>query len=223
MNQLVFIENNQVVTDSLTVSEVFGKRHDNVIYDIENQIMKLGEADEVEFSLLNFKESTYKNDRGREYKKINLTEDAFTLVAMSYVTPEAMKFKVKFIQAFKKMREKLSGPYLMSEREQLIASMKLSIETSEEITVVKTEMKEVRGMVENQITLDHGEQRRIQKGINRKVYELEIDQEARKKLFSELHREIKDRFAVASYKDIKRKDLLSAIGCIEGWVPKRVS
>ncbi|MBO0959525.1 Rha family transcriptional regulator [Neobacillus sp. MM2021_6] len=223
MEQLVFVEKDQVVTDSLTVSEVFGKRHDNVISDIENQIMKLGEANEIEFSLLNFKESTYTNERGRQYRKINLTEDAFTLVAMAYVTPEAMKFKVQFIQAFKKMREQLSGPRVLSEKEQLMASMKLSLETAEEITVVKEEIKEVRGMVEQQITLDHGEQRRVQRAIGHRVYELENNQDIRSQRFRELHREIRDRFAVASYRDIKRKDLLSVIGYIEAWVPRRVS
>lgn len=39
--ELVFIENNRVVTDSLTVAEVFDKRHDSVIRDIENQIEKI--------------------------------------------------------------------------------------------------------------------------------------------------------------------------------------
>lgn len=107
MNDLVFVENEQVVTDSLTVADVFEKRHDNVISDIENQISKLEEAGETEFSLLNFKDSSYTNERGRQYRKINMTEDAFTLVAMSYVTPEAMKFKVKFIYEFKRMREEL--------------------------------------------------------------------------------------------------------------------
>jgi Rha family phage regulatory protein len=118
MNELVFIENNQAVTDSLMVAEVFGKRHDNVISDIENQISKLIEAGEEEFSLLNFKESSYSNDRGRHYRKINMTEDAFTLVAMAYVTPEAMKFKVRFINEFKRMRtelQKLAAPSYMIE------------------------------------------------------------------------------------------------------------
>lgn len=111
---------------------------------------------------------------------------------------------------------------VLSEREQLVAAMKLSIESAEEIASVKQEVKEVRGMVENQITLDHGEQRRIQKAIGHKIYELENDQGVRTILFREIHREIKDRFAVSSYKDIKRKDLVSAIRYIEAWVPRVV-
>jgi len=118
-----------------------------------------------------------------------------------------------------------TGQYIkpLSEKEQLMAAMKLSLESAEELTLVKTEVKEVRSMVENQITLDHGEQRRVQKAIGHRVYELENDQNMRSQRFRELHREIRDRFAVASYRDIKRKDLLTVIGYIEAWVPRRVS
>jgi Rha family phage regulatory protein len=195
------------------------KRHDNVLSDIRKQIEYAGK----EFAALNFKEGEYLDKNSQPRPKIQLTEEAFTLVVFSYNTKEAVQSKIKFIQEFKKMKEHLSGPRVLSEKEQLMASMKLSLETAEEITAVKEEVKEVRGMVENQITLDHGEQRRIQKAINSKVYETDSDKEIRKKLFSELHREIKDRFAVTSYKDIKRKDMQVAIRYIEGWVPRRVS
>ncbi|WP_340639580.1 Rha family transcriptional regulator [Bacillus atrophaeus] len=105
MNQIVFIEGNQAVTDSLTVAEVFGKRHDSVMRDIEVQITKLNQAGEEEFSLHNFEESAYENERGRKYRKFNLTEDAFTLVVMAYVTPTAMKMKIRFINEFKRMKD----------------------------------------------------------------------------------------------------------------------
>jgi len=109
MNKIVFIENGKVFTDSLILAEKFGKEHKNVLADIENQIDKLGEANEKEFSRLNFQLSYYINDRGRKYPKYDLTEDAFAIVAMSYITPEAMKMKVRFIEEFKLMRQQLSG------------------------------------------------------------------------------------------------------------------
>ncbi|MED1607787.1 ORF6C domain-containing protein [Cytobacillus kochii] len=111
----------------------------------------------------------------------------------------------------------------LNNKESLIAAMKLSIETSEELDQVKGEVKEIRHMVEEQITLTSGEQRRLQKGIAMKVYEIENDPEYRPSLFREIHREIKDRFGVASYKDIKRKELQAALNYIEHWVPRKVS
>lgn len=107
MNQLVFIENNRVVTDSLTVAEVFGKEHKHVVRDIEVQISKLHEAKEHEFVKSNFGLEIFKAKNNKEAKKYLLTEEAFTLVAMSYTTPEAMKMKVRFIEEFKRMRSEL--------------------------------------------------------------------------------------------------------------------
>jgi prophage antirepressor-like protein len=136
---------------------------------------------------------------------------------------EAKKFK-KWVTSDVLPSIRKTGQYKkpLTEKEQLIATMKLSLETSEEIAVVKDEVKEVRLMVENQITLDHGEQRRIQKAVGHKVYELEKNPEIRTKFFRELHRELKDRFGVSSYKDIKRKDMQAAIRYIDAWVPRRV-
>jgi Rha family phage regulatory protein len=110
MNQLVFVENNHIVTDSLTVAEVFGKEHRNVLADIDGQIEKLNAAGEEEFSLLNFQQSTYTNERGRQYRKYLLTEEGFTLVTMAYTTVEAMKFKVRFINEFNRMKQQLATP-----------------------------------------------------------------------------------------------------------------
>ncbi|MGK4034877.1 Rha family transcriptional regulator, partial [Pediococcus acidilactici] len=36
MNELVIMKDQQAVTTSLQVAEVFGKRHDNILRDIEN-------------------------------------------------------------------------------------------------------------------------------------------------------------------------------------------
>jgi Rha family phage regulatory protein len=232
MNQLVFIENNKVVTDSLTVAEVFLKNHKDVLRDIENQINKLSQASEDEFSQRNFAQSNYQNERGRTYPKFNLTEDAFTIIAMSYVTPEAMKMKVKFIQEFKKMREHIeqSKVRVLDDRTAFIQSLKMTAETAERqdemqkvINTHNQQIHEISTKVDEQITLDHGEQRRLQKGVAHRVYEYTEDKKEANKLFRELYREIKDRFGVASYKDVKRKELQSALRYIESWIPKKVS
>lgn len=183
-----------------------------------------------EFRVGNFAESSYLNSQNKRMPMYIMNKKGFTILAMSYTGKEAMKFKEAYIDQFEKMENELKTPKILSDREKLMASMRLSLETASEIAIMKEDVqevkvgvKEVRSMVENQITLDHGEQRRIQKGIAQKVYELDADQNIRTRLFRELHREIKDRFGVASYKDIKRKDMLVAVRYIEAWVPRRVS
>lgn len=118
----------------------------------------------------------------------------------------------------------------LSKDQALVNVLRTTADLMEDTLAIKNEQHEIRKLVtqidnkvEQQITLDHGEQRRLQKCVATKVYELCNDEAYRPKLFRELYREIKDRFGVASYKDVKRKELLSAINYIENWIPRKVS
>jgi Rha family phage regulatory protein len=217
MPQLVFVANNKAITTSLIVADVFSKDHKRVMQDIRE--MECSD----EFRQHNFVLSSYVSNQNKELPMYQMNKKGFTLLAMGYTGKEAMKFKEAYIEQFEKMEEELKKPKPLSEREQLMASMRLSLETAEEITQVKGEVKEIRGMVENQITLDHGEQLRIKKGVGSRVYEIESDPAVRSVLFRELYRDIKDRFGVASYRDIKRKDILLAINYINAWIPRKVT
>lgn len=218
VNQLVIMHDQQAVTTSLQVAEDFGKRHDHVLRDI----------DEIKGATQNwgdlFHETTYVHQQNKQkYRMYLMNRDGFTLLAMGFTGKEAIQFKLKYIEAFNKMEQIVHQPKVLSEKEQLRASMRLSLETSEEVEVLKIEVHELKEKVENQITIDHGEQRRLQKAVAIKVYELESIAEFRPKLFCEIYREIKDRFGVASYKDVKRKDLQLAIRYVEAWIPRHVA
>lgn len=101
MGNLVFINDHRVVTDSITVAEKFGKAHDKVLRDIRNLDCS------KEFSLANFGESTYTNDRGRVYQKYFITQDGFAFLVMGYTGKDASRFKEAYINAFNQMRDKL--------------------------------------------------------------------------------------------------------------------
>lgn len=149
MSKLVFLHRDRPVTDSLTMAQEFGKTHDNVMRDIRHQIEKLVEAGETEFSLINFEESQYTNERGRSYKKYIVTEEAFALVTMSYVTVEAMRFKVKFITEFNDMKFQLMNsrfklPQTFSEALRALA------ESEEEKQAIAAENKMLASKTEEQ-------------------------------------------------------------------------
>ena len=61
-NQLVYLENKEIVCNSLQVAEKFEKRHNNVLRDIAN-LLKNEQVKKREI----FKESEYKDSRGRTY------------------------------------------------------------------------------------------------------------------------------------------------------------
>lgn len=218
MNQLVVMKNQKAVTTSLQVAQDFEKQHKHVLEAIDEIVGVAENPADL------FYESTYTHPQNKqEYRMFFMNRDGFSLLAMGFTGKKAMAFKFRYIDAFNQMEKSLNAPKPLTEKEQLKASMRLSLETSEELEEVKNEVAEVKSMVENQITLDHGEQRGLQKAIARRVYEIENDPEYRPKLFGEIHREIKDRFGVTSYKDVKRKDLLSAIRYVNAWIPRRAA
>ncbi|ELT2492698.1 Rha family transcriptional regulator [Campylobacter coli] len=120
MNNVVFINNQEVVFEnkdeqvfctSLDVAKVFGKRHDNVLRDIENILNDLREIG-TSNDLLNFgevvrisKTTNPKNGKlvSRKMPIYNLTRDGFSLLAMGFTGKKALQFKIAFINAFNEM------------------------------------------------------------------------------------------------------------------------
>ncbi len=113
VSEFVFMEGNKVVTDSLTISKMFGKRHDNVKRDILDILLKLDDlkhSDEVrelgiDLSSLKFEECGYRADNKQFYQKYLLNFDEFMLVTMGYTTQRAMIVKIKYINEFNRMKE----------------------------------------------------------------------------------------------------------------------
>ncbi|MCU0447623.1 MAG: Rha family transcriptional regulator [Arcicella sp.] len=64
MENLVIIQNEKALTTSLKVAEVFEKRHNNVVRDIDALLSGLLEFTEDERGLLKIEESSYTILRG---------------------------------------------------------------------------------------------------------------------------------------------------------------
>ncbi len=119
MNQLVFKNNNQAVTSSISISNNFGKRHDNVLRDIEN----------LRKDVLNFEEMFYKSTEpdsyGRDRKVYLMNRDGFTLLAMGFTGSKAMEFKMQYIKEFNKMEQFLNSPEMIVQRAMEIQQSKI--------------------------------------------------------------------------------------------------
>lgn len=226
VSEFVFTERNQVVTDSLTMAQMFGKEHKNVMRDIEVQLEKLLEANEIEWGQLNFEHTQYQHYQNKQwYPKFNLTEDAFTIVAMSYITTEAMKMKIKFLQEFKRMKtfiqnQKQKVPENTFDQIQLLALG---------TTKINERVEQLEQTVNQRMTVDYSQQQAIRSALNRRVYKLwddgtinQVVHDSRKKLFSAAWRDVKSAFAVNSYCNILQKDFNEAISYINAWRPRLV-
>lgn len=84
---------------------------------------------------------------------------------------------------------------------------------------------ELEDKVDNQMTIDHGQQRRLQQLVGERVYERAAMAFPPKEVkanvgpfFKAIYKDLKNRFGVASYRDIKPMDYTSAIDYVEAWI-----
>jgi Rha family phage regulatory protein len=103
MNDIVTVVNDTPMTTSLLIAEKFNKPHADLLKVIRKTISELP----LSFSQGNFSESTFINDRGRAYPCFDMTRDAFSIIVMGLHGKEALKWKVKFINAFNSMEAAL--------------------------------------------------------------------------------------------------------------------
>lgn len=213
MNELVFIENGQAVTDSLKVAEVFKKDHKNVLKDIR----ELGCSEE--FGRLNFEQSTYVNAQNKEMPMYYMSKKGFTLLAMGYTGKEAMKFKEAYIEQFEEMEEKLKQPRALTEHEQRIELLKLSLEHEQKFSEVDQRIEKL----EENIRIDAFQQTVLQKQIGVRVYKVfenfNPDNLDLKKLFPKIHRNLRDAFGVPTYKDVRKVDFEEVLSWVKSWRP----
>ena len=102
-NVIVYKRDGQPAVSSRDVAEQFGKEHRNVIQSIKNLI--------AENSALTFMfiEDTYTAGTGKKYPMYYMNRDGFALLAMGFTGKGALAWKLKYIQAFNMMEEKLKA------------------------------------------------------------------------------------------------------------------
>lgn len=221
VSEFVFTEKNQVVTDSLTMAQMFGKEHKNVIRDIEVQLEKLTEANETEWGQLNFEPTQYQHYQNKQwYPKFNLTEDAFAIVAMSYITPEAMKMKIKFLQEFKRMKEHIQKVQQQpkSVEDAIIYSMTELKQIKSRQDHTEEEMSKMKLLVDNELWLTEQHKGAVQRKVKQRVFELKKEGYVNAS-YQGIYGALKRHFGVAKYDKIPRKYYQNAMRFIAGWYP----
>lgn len=106
ISALVVVENNTPITTSRIVAEQFGKNHAHVMRDIRDLITQV--EDESKIGSM-FQETTYADKHNREKPMYTMTRDGFALLAMGFTGKKALEFKLKFINAFNRMEDKLKS------------------------------------------------------------------------------------------------------------------
>ena len=207
--------NGVLVTTSNRVAEELGVNHKDLLEKIDGYAGKFNSA---ELSAQFYIPSNYRSLNGRTVRNYLVTEKGIAQLIGGYnaSVPIAFVLNVAYINEFERMKnvikDNIQKPLTIED---------MIILQAKEMKNVKHRIDVVENKVDNEITLDSGEQRKLQRAISVRVYQrLDVINAERKLMFPAIHRDVKDRFGVASYRDIKRKDLKEALLYVQNWIEK---
>lgn len=216
---LVEIKNNQPVTTSLQVAEVFEKEHKVVLKAID----ELKEGVAQNYANL-FYEDTYIHPQNKqEYRQMIMNRDGFTLLAMGFTGSKALKFKLDYINAFNKMEN-----HIRESRTNLPTSpmeaLKLMFQATEE---TQGEVEKVKGRVtdlEENVVLSAGDYGYISRRINQRVAEVargfgKITNRQRGELHKDINSGVKRITGVSTRTQLRQKHFQVVIDYIVDWEP----
>lgn len=229
--------NGVLVTTSNRVAEELGVQHKHLLEKIDGYVNKFNSAElSAQFNIMqNFTDKidkfssaelsaqfyipyNYKDRSGKSNRNYLITQKGIAQLIGGYnaSVPKAFLLNVSYINEFERMKniikDNIQKPLTIED---------MIILQAKEMKNVKHRIDVVENKVDNEITLDSGEQRKLQRAISVRVYQrLDVINAERKLMFPAIHRDVKDRFGVASYRDIKRKDLKEALLYVQNWIEK---
>lgn len=225
MNELITINNTQVevkeyeglrVVTAWDIAKVHGREVNDVTKNFNNNRSKfiLGE----DYFLINRTEISERKISIQEFipnnvKEIPLfTESGYLMLVKTFTDDLSWDIQRQLVKTYFRFKETQKT---MTLPQQLLAQAQCLVEMDNRITVVENK-------VDNEIRVNSGEQLRITKAVKRRVcqrIDLAVDLIGKDKfMYQAIYRDLKDRFGVASYKDIKRKDLTDCLNYISTWI-----
>lgn len=146
----VFLSEGKATTTSRDVAEFFGKRHDNLLRDIDR--LECSEA----FNRLNFEPVDYIDAKGEARRMYRLTRDGFTFLAMGFTGHRAAQFKEAFITAFNAMEAQLSGGVALPALAQAVGAL---VQRQAEMETKVNAILDLVDVTKRYVTLLEGNQR----------------------------------------------------------------
>lgn len=144
---------------------------------------------------------------------ILFSESGYLMLVKTFTDDLSWDIQRQLVKGYFKLKE--NNQKSLTLPQQLLAQAQYLVEIDNRVSVVEDK-------IDNEIRVDNGEQRKIQKAVGTRIYQ-RIDiipqlAENKKFVFQALYRDLKDRFGVASYRDIKRKDLTDCLEYISTWI-----
>ena len=221
MKDLVIMHDQQAVTTSLVLAEVFEKKHQHVMEAIRKLTVENSTVKKM------FVEDSYLNSRNQQQPMYYMNRDGFTLLVMGFTGSKAMEFKLKYIDAFNKMEKQIKEE----------TKFRLPTNLNEMSTMFYSVMKDQDKKIEEQgekvnflmnlSGLTSPRNKELTKARNKKIIQVcggsesnsYQDKSLRSKLYNELFKSYRHRFDVNQYVDTPMKRFDEAKEYINNWYP----
>ena len=220
MEELVIMYDQQAVTTSLVLAEVFNKQHKNVIQAIE---AKISTAENSALLKTMFVEDSYTASNGKQNKMYYLNRDGFTFIAMGFTGKKADEFKLKYIEAFNKMEQIVRQELPQTPEEKLELTMQVTTRINKRLGKVEKKIDEIQ----NKSEIDSDQRYKLWVARNKKAVKILGGKDSNayknkilsRRVFRVLEREFKEAFVISRYEDLRKENFDKAIDFIDNWYP----
>ncbi len=217
MDELVIMHDQQAVTTSLKVAEIFEKEHRVVMKSIRNLTAQNYAVKKM------FVEDSYLNSRNQQQPMYYMNRDGFTLLAMGFTGSKAMEFKLKYIEAFNKMEQIVRQELPQTPEEKLELTMQVTSRLNKRVDKAEEHIDFLMNKSEIDSTqrykLKHARDKKAVGVLNGKDSNAYKDKALSRKTFRSLEREFKETFVISRYEDLRKEDFDRAISFINNWYP----
>lgn len=204
----------QKYIDSREVAEMVGKEHNKLLRDIRSYIEQLGESKigHTDF----FTESTYKTEQNKTMPCYLVTKKGCEFIAHKLTGIKGTEFTAKYINRFHEMEDKIQYQF-----QNISTEMKAILMHDEKIMKMDERVTDL----ENNTTIDYGQQQVLGDVVNRVVIEAlggkcsPAYREIGKKVFAECNRDLKHYFNVNARNNVPKKRFDEAVEYVKNWEP----
>lgn len=191
------------VTDSREVAQMIGKRHDNLIRDIQGYIKVLDNSSKLRASNFFIKSTYSQSGNGKENPCYLLTKQGCEMVANKLTGEKGILFTAEYVQAFNKMEE-IIQPKLPTTYKEALLQLVAAEEEKERLQLANKQQEQIIGELKpkadytdvilkskslvttTQIAKDYGMSGR---DFNKKLHELKVQYKQNEQwlLYSKYH------------------------------------
>ena len=204
----------QKYIDSREVAEMVGKEHNKLLRDIRSYIEQLGESKigHTDF----FTESIYKTEQNKTMPCYLVTKKGCEFIAHKLTGVKGTEFTAKYINRFHEMEDKIQYQF-----QNISTEMKAILMHDEKIMKMDERVTDL----ENNTTIDYGQQQALGDIVNRVVIEALggkgslAYREIGKKVFAECNRDLKHYFNVNARNNVPKKRFDEAVAYVKSWKP----